>query len=188
MKESKQNATMLRYTKAAMLEEWKIRTGYFTTRRGCDIVRDDGVDLDSLLQAEIDSRYESLLAGAPAEMVPVMDITDDCEVLVDSSLGVTIVFPPDCVRVVELMLPGWKRSVTEFAPPSGNVAAMQRNEWLRAGTENPVCIAGHRSLYACSAVSAADYKPAKLLAVCRPEEGIYVFAPTAWDFLLRTSP
>ena len=45
----------------------------------------------------------------------------------------SIVLPEDCVRVVELMLPGWRRSVTEFVPEAGDKARMQGNEWLRGG-------------------------------------------------------
>ena len=51
MEESNQNAAMLRYTQKEMLEEWKLRSGYFQTRTDCELVRDDGIDLDRLLQA-----------------------------------------------------------------------------------------------------------------------------------------
>lgn len=108
MEESNQNAAMLRYTQKEMLEEWKLRSGYFQTRTDCELVRDDGIDLDRLLQAEIDSRYEHLLSCGPMEMVPVMEIAGDCIASVDGNLAVTVVLPEDCVRVVELALPGWE--------------------------------------------------------------------------------
>ena len=101
MEESNQNAAMLRYTQKEMLEEWKLRSGYFQTRTDCELVRDDGIDLDRLLQAEIDSRYEHLLSCGPMEMVPVMEIAGDCIASVDGNLAVTVVLPEDCVRVVE---------------------------------------------------------------------------------------
>ena len=185
MKESVQNAAMLRYTEKEMLEEWKLRTGFFRTRTGCELVRDDGVDIDKVLQSEIDSRYERLLAAAPLELVPVMDVADDCTVTVDSDLAVTIVLPEDCVRVVELMLPGWRRSVTEFVPEAGDKARMQGNEWLRGGVEEPVCVAGHRCIRAYSAATVGDIVPVKMLVVCRPVAGTYLFAPAAWDVLLE---
>ena len=184
MEESNQNAAMLRYTQKEMLEEWKLRSGYFQTRTDCELVRDDGIDLDRLLQAEIDSRYEHLLSCGPMEMVPVMEIAGDCIASVDGNLAVTVVLPEDCVRVVELALPGWKRSVMRFLHGSDAKAVMQRNEWLCGGAENPVCVVEHRCIRAYSAVSENEFKPVKVLAVCRPVPGTYLFAPVAWDLLL----
>lgn len=184
MKDTNQNAEMLRYTRKDLLDEWKLRNGYFEVRRDCELVRDDGFDFDRVLQAEIDCSYERLLGSAPLSMVPVFDITEDCVISVDDDLRVTVVLPENCVRVAEVLLPGWKCGVTKFESQSSGKAAMQRNEWLCGRRENPVCVEGIRCLYAYSAVSADDFMPDKILAVCRPADGVYLFAQSAWDLLL----
>ena len=75
--------------------------------------------------------------------------------------------------------------MTEFVPEAGDKARMQGNEWLRGGVEEPVCVAGHRCIRAYSAATVGDIVPVKMLAVCRPVAGTYLFAPAAWDVLLE---
>lgn len=179
---------MLRYTAAEMLKEWKLRKGYDIGRKDCTLVRDDGVDLDSFLMTEIKMRYERLLSDAPAEMVPVSDIADDCAVEIGNDLSARIILPSNCVRVLELKMPSWRNPVTEFAAPDSAIAIRQRSQWLRGGTENPVCIARHRCIDAYSVASPAETVPAAVLAVCRPEMSVFLFADRAWEYLTSDEP
>lgn len=178
-----QNAKMLRYSREEMLKEWKLRKGFTEGRKECEIVRDDGIDLDSLLLREIDGCYSRLLAEAPLDYLPVADITDDVEVAVAPDMVATIVVPEDCVRLVEVRFPSWQRSVEEIFPADSDMARRQQSPWLRGGSENPVCVATHRGIR-CYTVSDRDEKPSKLLAVSHPAATIFLFAESAWQQLL----
>ena len=52
-----ENNGMITLTKAEMLEEWKKRKGFYSGVRSCDVEREDGVDLDGVLQREMDDWY-----------------------------------------------------------------------------------------------------------------------------------
>lgn len=57
-----ENNGMITLTKAEMLEEWKKRKGFYSGVRSCDVEREDGVDLDGVLQREMDDWYNKMLA------------------------------------------------------------------------------------------------------------------------------
>ena len=66
-----ENNGMITLTKAEMLEEWKKRKGFYSGVRSCDVEREDGVDLDGVLQREMDDWYNKMLREAPSEMLPI---------------------------------------------------------------------------------------------------------------------
>ena len=61
-----ENNGMITLTKAEMLEEWKKRKGFYSGVRSCDVEREDGVDLDGVLQREMDDWYNKMLREAPS--------------------------------------------------------------------------------------------------------------------------
>lgn len=73
-----ENNGMITLTKAEMLEEWKKRKGFYSGVRSCDVEREDGVDLDGVLQREMDDWYNKMLREAPSEMLPIENIAKDC--------------------------------------------------------------------------------------------------------------
>lgn len=178
MEDSIQNARMLSFSVPEMLREWKLRKGFVDGRRDCSVERDDGIDLDALLKRQIDAWYERLLAEAPTEWLPVSDIAADCQTEA-SERGVTVYLPEDCVRVVEVKMPDWHRSVCHIERDGSEIARRQASEWLRAGRERPVAIAGHRCLYLFPSSGGDAVLPDKLLAVCRPPQGNYRFSEAA---------
>ncbi len=166
-------------TEAQMLEEWKKRRGFYAGVRSCDVERDDGVDLDGVLQREYGNWYARLLREAPAEMLPIEDIAGECDLDIDDRLVATIALPYRCYRLLSLRLDGWQTSVERFADPNSDEATAQRSEWTQAGAERPVVVAGARWLKAYSAPT-KDTKISQLLAVCAPTDGTYRFRRDAW--------
>lgn len=171
------------YSRAEMLEDWKKRRGFYSGIRSCDVEREDGVDLDGVLQREMDNWYGRLLREAPAEMLPVDDVADECMVDVDSRRVATITLPPRCVRPLEVRLSGWQSAVSHFAKPDSPEADAQRSEWTRGGVERPVVVEGARRLTAYSAPATGDVKVERLMGVCRPADGTYRFRSDAWTWL-----
>lgn len=168
-----ENNGMITLTKAEMLEEWKKRKGFYSGVRSCDVEREDGVDLDGVLQREMDDWYNKMLREAPSEMLPIENIAKECPATVDARRAVTVDLPARCVRVLALRLDCWAADVTQFSAPGSDDAEAQRSEWTQAGTERPVVVAGVRRLTAYSAAATDKASIASLLAVCRPS------APTA---------
>ena len=139
-----ENNGMITLTKAEMLEEWKKRKGFYSGVRLCDVEREDGVDLDGVLQREMDDWYNKMLREAPSEMLPIENIAKECLATVDARRAVTVDLPARCVRVLALRLDCWAADVTQFAAPGSEDAEAQRSEWTQAGTERPVVVAGVR--------------------------------------------
>ena len=180
------NGTMLRLTADEMLAEWKLRHGFTIGRRECAVERDDGIDLDAGLRCDIDVWYESLLANAPAEWLPVYDIAGECRLEVNSDLSARLLLPASCRRVLEVKLSEWLRAVRVFEAPDSPRARLQQYPWTRGGIECPVCVSAHRSLLLYSAASASATAE-RVLAICAPEDGSYVFSPIAWASLSENS-
>lgn len=178
-----ENTGFISYSRAEMLEEWKKRRGFYSGVRTCEVEREDGVDLDGVLQREMDNWYGRLLREAPAEMLPVEDVAGECETEVDSRRVVAITLPARCVRALDVRLEGWKSVVTRFAAPDSLEAEAQRSEWTQAGIERPVVVEGVRQLTAYSAPATGDVKVARLRGVCRPADGSYSFRSDAWTWL-----
>lgn len=178
-----ENTGFISYSRAEMLEEWKKRRGFYSGVRTCEVEREDGVDLDGVLQREIDNWYGRLLREAPAEMLPVEDVAGECDVEVDSRRVVAITLPARCVRALDVRLEGWKSVVARFASSSSPEAEAQRSEWTQAGTERPVVVEGVRQLTAYSAPATGDVKVARLRGVCRPANDSYSFRSDAWTWL-----
>ena len=177
-----ENNGMITLTKAEMLEEWKKRKGFYSGVRSCDVEREDGVDLDGVLQREMDDWYNKMLREAPSEMLPIENIAKECPATVDARRAVTVDLPARCVRVLALRLDCWAADVTQFAAPGSDDAEAQRSEWTQAGTERPVVVAGVRRLTAYSAAAPDKASIASLLAVCRPSDGTYRFRADAWTW------
>lgn len=174
---------MLVLSPAEMLEEWKIRKGFYPGLRGCFVERDDGVDTDSILTREMSGWYARLLSEAPAELLPVADVGERCEVTVDKRLTATISLPGDCVRVLSVKMPSWTRCVTRIEPEGSEPARRQENEWLCGRREHPVCVAESTGRVRAYSVATTDEtRVAELLAVCQPMSGDYVFSERAWNF------
>lgn len=169
-------------TEAQMLEEWKKRRGFYAGIRSCDVERDDGVDLDGVLQREYGNWYARLLREAPAEMLPIEDIAGECTVGIDARRVATITLPYRAIRPLSLRLDGWQTSIEQFCNPDSDEALAQRSEWTQAGSERPVVMAGPRWLKAYSAPT-ADAAIESLQAVCIPADGTYRFRQDAWTWL-----
>lgn len=98
-----ENNGMITLTKAEMLEEWKKRKGFYSGVRSCDVEREDGVDLDGVLQREMDDWYNKMLREAPSEMLPIENIAKECPATVDARRAVTVDLPARSVRVARLL-------------------------------------------------------------------------------------
>ncbi len=185
MLKSEQNGRMLVYTSKEMLNEWKLRTQMVNYHRDCIVEREDGIDLDAVLLKKLNDIYERLLVEAPVEFLPVYDVAEDCVLSVNADSSAKVVLSEACVRVLELKLTSWERSVTEFAKADSRLAKLQESEWTRAGALHPVCVEGHRCLHVYSVKEGVTTKVERLLAVCRRDMDTFEFAPVLWDYFMK---
>lgn len=157
-----------------MLDLWKTVLRLREVRRECTIERDDGIDIDELLQVQIGQWYAHLLLTAPVEHVPVEDMKAEVTLSTDGQGLVTATLPERAVRPVEWRLAEWKRSVSRFLEPSDPESQLQHSPYTRGGCWNPVAV--RLSPGRLLLVSAPSLDPELQLALCvaRPAEGRYL--------------
>lgn len=175
-----ENSNMLKsYSPSEMLNLWKTIMHLEPVRRECTIERDDGIDLDALLQLHIDQWYAHLLTTAQPEWLPIADVKASVALSIDGSGVVTATVPPQCVRPVEWRLDGWACSVTRFISPGDPEASVQHNEWTRAASQQPAIIDYGDHLQLCSGVAGTTPTLATARCVVRPADGCYIFHQAA---------
>lgn len=173
------------FTREEMLLYWKRRLGLRVSAKP----QVENSEVDQRLMDEIDIWYDDLLATAPADKLPVEDVSGDSAVRYIDENSARIDYPSRGVRLVALRMRDWKADEVESVSPYSDVARLQRNRLTRATTDEPVvvskldCLEAH-GLEGPASVAVPDESemPAaaprpiidKLLMVVRPEEGTYV--------------
>lgn len=135
-----------RYSKSMLTDLWKLRAGITTLDCGCSVSRQDGSDLNSLIEYDIEKWYANLLLTAPVELLPVEDIATEAAELYLGDNSALIKLPDDGVRLVAVRCLGWNYDLTSFVSPNSDIARIQRNPLLRASTNNPVAVLDGRNL------------------------------------------
>lgn len=168
----------MEYTLAQMVAEWKMRRGFEPLRIDATYRRQDAFEIDEYARREVDAWYEQLLAGGSVDCLEVDDIT--AKVNIESFDGhvAEMVLPPDCVRLVEVMMTGWERPAV-LVKEDDRRARHQLSPFSRGYHTAPVGVVdvtGLRvRLYAFRNGSAPQ--PERVMAVMRPPEGMYRFKP-----------
>ena len=178
---------LLHLTRPEMLDLWRQHRAFDPLRHDASVVRQDGIDIDSLLVAEMEKWYLDLLLTAPTTLLKVADIAASVMLTpADDSGGTVISLPPDIVRVVDVRLSSWvapARVVTSHAGlPAvplhhAAVARRQLHPYTRATAAMPVAVFDGSSLRLYPASTASDF-PAMLRCV-RRVDGEYDFDEAA---------
>ena len=170
-----------------MLNLWKTILRLEPVRRDCTVERDDGIDIDALLQLHIRQWYAHLLNTAPVEWLPVEDVKAQVTLTLESGGKVSATVPAQCVRPVEWQLTAWQRPVTRFLAPDSHEAQVALDPYTGAGPCLPAAIDYGNRLLLLSIP--ADSQPALATAtqpalatarcVVRPADGTFSFHPDA---------
>ena len=162
-------------TPSEMLNLWKKELRLEPVVRDCALERDDGIDIDALLQLHIQQWYAQLLATAPIEWLPVEDVKTDVSLTTDDNGVVTATVPPQCVRPVEWKLTAWHRPVTQFLTPDSHEAQVALDPYTGAGPCRPAAIdhGNHLRLVSVPAGTQPTLKIAR--CVVRPADGTFAF-------------
>ncbi len=126
----------LHLTEAQLLHEWQLRAFPEPVNSGCDITRDDGVDLEALLRARMLDWYHALLHDAPVDMLAPVALELPMTVGGDGVGHVTL--PDSVVRVTSVSVGG---RCAEFVVDAGSrKARLQRSPYTRATATKPVAV------------------------------------------------
>lgn len=164
--------TVVTYTEARLLEEWKLRSRLEPLRTDCVMTRTDGLDIDTYLLRELRAWYLRQLATAPVDTLPLTDIAP-LLTMTRAPDGAGLVNLPDgCLRVVSVEMDGWHRPAVIVTDPECTEAVAQTSPYSRGGVCRPVAVIypGRMMLYTPPAYTAG---PSSVLAVTLPPEGTY---------------
>lgn len=170
---------MLDLSEKEMLDLWKLKTGFMQARNDCSVEREDSVDLDGKLMVDIRQWYANLLKTAPADWLPVEDVTDEIFTDTDVDGTITVTLPDNCVRPLAWHVEGWATDVAEFYEPNSVVGKQQTVEWLRGTESHPVAILTGVTLRLYSVAPGAGGAVDKALCVVKPTDGTYQFSEEA---------
>lgn len=165
--------TVIVYTEARLLEEWKLRSRLEPLRTDCVITRTDGIDMDTYLLRELRAWYMRELATAPVDTLPLTDIAPGLTMTRAPDGAGMVKLPAGCLRVVSVEMEGWHRPAVIVADPECAEAVAQTSPYSRGGVCRPVAVIypDRMMLY----TPPADAKaPSSVLAVTEPPEGTYL--------------
>ena len=174
----------LHLTREEFLALWRTHSGYTPSVCGDACVqRSDGMDLDSILMAEMEEWYRKLLLEADESLLAPEDIAADTAMPAPSGGSVTIHLPPGVLRVLCVRLSGWSRPACIVTDPDSPTAVSQLHPYTRACADSPVAVLhtdGSLSLYP---AASGDRLSALVCAIRR--DGIYSFDRAATDGFAR---
>ncbi len=169
------------YSETELVELWRLMEGYEPLRTDCEVIRTDGIDLDSMIKERIDVWYRRILATAPVDKLPLTDFAPQLAVSRTPDGVATASLPPTCIRVVEVMMDGW---VTPGRLVHDSASAdwyAQMSEYSRGGCVEPVVLVGRDSVTLYSPPSDVC-RLVRFLGVPAPMKGVYSFDPSLLPF------
>ncbi len=161
-------------TKAEMVAEWRLRKGLLPPATSGGGNREDGLEVDALIEREVKSWYYRILDTANPELLPMKDIADDVTVEQGADGSAEIELPEGCRRVVGVKLEGWRRCARIEADPDSVEARMQVSPYICGGCWQPVAVKNGRRLHL---YSSAQNRPRLefLRCVMEPDDGTFKF-------------
>lgn len=138
-----------------------------------DMVREDGTDIDRLLEMMIRARYLALLDEGDPSLTVARDITERVTLDVGAGGSGVIDLPADCRCVREVRLSGWNRAVRPLAATDGEARRRLRhvaNPFLRGSSGSPWAVAEEGRLRVWAPEGA---RVERLVAVMEPPAGVY---------------
>lgn len=157
-----------------MVAEWRLRKGLLPPATSGGGNREDGLEVDALIEREVKGWYYRMLDTADSRLLPVADVADQVSATKQSDGSVLLELPDGCRRVVAVKLGGWRREAKIIEDSDSAQARLQASPFVCGGSCQPVAIKSGRRLHL---YSSADENPRLeyLLCVIEPADGTYLF-------------
>lgn len=126
------------YNEQEMLDYWKMRLGLADLTGSLHVKRHNGAALEAKLLSDIRAWYADLLYTAPAEKLPITDMTAEATASYVDDTAIEVVLPPRAVRVVSVELDGWGAPLSDFVSSNSTTGRRQLNPLTRNGRWHPV--------------------------------------------------
>ncbi len=139
----------------------------------CVTAREEGVNVDRLLELKLRARYIAMLDEGDPALCVARDITGQVS-LDDAGCGTRVIeLPADCRCVVEVKVSGWTRAVRPVRPDDPEARRRLRlaaNPYLQECAMDPWALAeaGRIRVW-----GTGDARLERLVAVMEPPDGIY---------------
>ncbi len=127
-------------TRTEMLDRWRLHRGFDIPHFNAGASRTDGIDLDSILAAEMDEWYANLLHTAPVRHLAPVDIASSMASAAGEGGVMRLNLSLSTVRVAAVRLSSWRRAATVVTDPSCRVAQNQFHPFTRASAHDPVAV------------------------------------------------
>lgn len=165
------------YSKAEMLDYWKVRYGLAAPRRGQPDCEEPLSGLDLKLLDDIELWYIDLLGRADPAMLPVENVTAGVSANFLVARGATVLLPLDCIRVVSVKMSSWEFAVTTFALPDSDTDLMQRNPITRAIPCAPAAVLREGAIDVFGMAEGREAEVERLMATVRGDPEYYRLDP-----------
>lgn len=164
-----------------MIARWRLHRYHEPLRNDCSVTRTDGIDLDSIVVAEMEAWYFNLLDTAPPDLLVTADIATEVAMSRDPDGVARIPLPPGIRRVTEVVVSSWPCPAQIVTDPHSPTARRQRHKFTRAGSSSPVAIHCGGVLTLCSVPPRS--RLTTLTVVRDPDPGSYPIDTRALDLI-----
>ncbi len=130
----------LTLTRSEMLARWRLHRGYDIPHHDASVGRSDGIDLDSILEAEMDEWYRNLLLTAPLGLLAPVEKAGIIAVPGQGSVRMRLHLGETAVRIAAVRLSGWRCTATVVSDPLSPAAMRQLHPFTRASADAPVAV------------------------------------------------
>lgn len=104
---------------------------------------DDGIAVRFNIETFLNQATTELLLSAPLHLVPIFDFTNATLTKKSDGSG-TVTLPPNFLKLVDFMMIGWVRPVTEPLTPAHRDYTRQHNRITMGSAANPAVIIRHQ--------------------------------------------
>ncbi len=159
----------MRYTEDELLALWKRRMGLLEQDCGCVVTHQDGADMDVLLRERLRSWYAEMLRGAPAELLPLREVSGEIQRITFGEDGrIRFHLPAEYSRVVSVKVGGWTLDVKRFEKAGSRRDRLALWPGLEPTEDEPLVVVAGRMVEAAPVGELGE-----LWVVAGPEDGSY---------------
>lgn len=134
------------YSEEQMMRIWRIRAGMLVADCGCVVGRSDGFDVEELLRTDLRRWYAGLLRHAPADLLPIENLSSEAELIIGDNYCARIELPERGVRVLGLSIEGMDREIVDFHRPGSYYDLVYKSETARKYATEPVAVVSGRTI------------------------------------------
>lgn len=172
-------------TTEEFLSLWRTLKGFEPLCDDCSVTVTDGLNLDTVLRAEMDLWYHRLLREAPVDMLCPEELAGEIIPPPVTDGIMTLALPPEVVRVTCVKLSGWRHAVADVNPPTSVTAVLRSHPFTRAGADAPAAVIDPSGRLSLS--PATDFDTIETLRCVTSRHGVYTFHPAALGLIPRNS-